>query len=52
MINVGSLKHAREVAARHAREAAIVLAGLDWLPPSQHRDALASLVDYVHGRTR
>jgi geranylgeranyl diphosphate synthase type II len=47
-----SLTHAREVAARHARAAATVLAGLDWLPPSQHRDMLAGLVDYVHGRTR
>jgi geranylgeranyl diphosphate synthase type II len=52
MHRVGSLRHARGVAARHAREAATVLAGLDWLPPSQHRDALASLIDYVHGRTR
>jgi geranylgeranyl diphosphate synthase, type II len=52
MHRVGSLKHAREIAARHAREAAGVLASLDWLPPSRHRDALASLVDYVHGRTR
>jgi geranylgeranyl diphosphate synthase type II len=48
----GSLTHAREVAARHAEDAAIVLAGLDWLAPSQHRDMLAWLVDYVHGRTR
>jgi geranylgeranyl diphosphate synthase type II len=52
MHRVGSLKHARDVAARHAREAASVLASLDWLPPSRHRDVLADLVDYVHGRTR
>lgn len=52
MNRVGSLRHAREIAAHHAREAATVLAGLDWLPPSRHRDALAGLVDYVHGRTR
>jgi len=52
MHRVGSLKHAREVAARHAREAATALAGLDWLPRSRHRDVLADLVDYVHGRTR
>ena len=52
MHRVGSLSHARDVAAGHAREAAIVLAGLDWLPRSRHRDMLASLVDYVHGRTR
>lgn len=52
MQRIGSLKHAREIAARHAQEAAAVLAGLDWLPPSRHRDALAGLVDYVHGRTR
>jgi geranylgeranyl diphosphate synthase type II len=52
MHHVGSLRHARDVAAKHAREAAKELAGLDWLPASQHRDALASLVDYVHGRTR
>jgi geranylgeranyl diphosphate synthase type II len=52
MQRVGSFKHARDVAARHAREAAAILAGLDWLPQSRHRDALTSLVDYVHGRTR
>ena len=52
MHRVGSLKHAREVAAHHARQAAAVLADLDWLPPSRHRDMLAGLVDYVHGRTR
>ena len=52
MHRVGSLKHARDIAARHARDAAAELAGLDWLPPSQHRDALTSLIDYVHGRTR
>jgi geranylgeranyl diphosphate synthase type II len=52
MQGVGSLKHAREVAAGHARQAAAVLARLDWLPPSRHRDVLADLVDYVHGRTR
>lgn len=52
MQRVGSFKHARDVAARHAREAADILACLAWLPPSQHRDALAGLVDYVHGRTR
>lgn len=49
---VGSLQHARDVAAEHARKAAAALAGLDWLPPSRHRDLLAALVDYVHGRTR
>lgn len=52
MHHVGSLRHAREVAAEHAGEAARVLAGLDWLPRSRHRDVLAGLVDYVHGRTR
>jgi geranylgeranyl diphosphate synthase, type II len=52
MQRVGSFKHARDVAARHAREAAAILGGLDWLPQSRHRDVLASLVDYVHGRTR
>jgi geranylgeranyl diphosphate synthase type II len=52
MVSGGSLKHARDVAAGHAREAATVLASLDWLPPSQHRDALVDLVDYVMGRTR
>ena len=45
-------QHARDVAARHAQEAAIALASLDWLPRSRHRDMLASLVDYVHRRTR
>jgi geranylgeranyl diphosphate synthase type II len=49
---VGSLEHARKVAGHHAREAAAVLAGIDWLPASQHRDVLAGLVDYVHGRAR
>jgi geranylgeranyl diphosphate synthase type II len=52
MHRVGSLQHAREVAARHAREAAVQLGGLDWLPGSRHRDMLTSLVYYVHGRTR
>lgn len=52
MHRAGSLKHARNVAAEHAREAAAVLAGLDWFPRSRHRDVLADLVDYVHGRTR
>lgn len=48
----GSIAHARDVATRHAAEAASVLADLDWLPPSRHRDALAALVGYVHGRSR
>jgi geranylgeranyl diphosphate synthase, type II len=52
MHRVGSLEHARKVAAQHAQDAAAVLATLDWLPSSQHRDVLAGLVDYVHGRTR
>ncbi|HWS90948.1 MAG TPA: polyprenyl synthetase family protein, partial [Mycobacterium sp.] len=52
MHRVGSLKHARDVAAGHARKAAAELAGLDWLPRSSHRDMLTDLVDYVHGRTR
>ncbi|MHA3023481.1 polyprenyl synthetase family protein [Mycobacterium sp. BMJ-28] len=52
MQRMGSLTHARNVAATHARQAASVLAGLDWLPASQHRDVLSSLIDYVHGRTR
>jgi geranylgeranyl diphosphate synthase, type II len=52
MHRVGSLEHARDVAAGHAQKAAAVLAGLDWFPRSRHRDVLADLVDYVHGRTR
>jgi geranylgeranyl diphosphate synthase type II len=52
MNHAGSLKHARDVAAGHAQKAAAVLASLDWLPHSRHRDMLADLVDYVHGRTR
>lgn len=52
MHRTGSLKHARNVAAEHAKQAATVLAGLDWFPRSRHRDMLADLVDYVHGRTR
>jgi geranylgeranyl diphosphate synthase type II len=52
MQRVGSLKHARDIASRHARKASAVLLELDWFPPSHHRDALASLVEFVHGRTR
>ncbi|AKK27208.1 polyprenyl synthetase family protein [Mycobacterium sp. EPa45] len=52
MHDVGSLRHARDVAADHAEKAAAVLASLDWFPHSRHRDVLADLVDYVHGRTR
>ena len=52
MQRCGSFDHARQIAARHAREAAAVLGGLDWLPASRHRDVLSALVDYVHGRTR
>ena len=52
MHRVGSIKHARDVAARHAQEAGRVLVSLDWFPRSRHRDVLADLVDYVHGRTR
>jgi geranylgeranyl diphosphate synthase type II len=52
MHRVGSIKHAREVAGQHAQAAEAVLACLDWLPPSRHRDALRDLIDYVHGRTR
>lgn len=52
MHDVGSLRHARDVAAHHAQKAATALARLDWFPQSRHRDVLADLVDYVHGRTR
>jgi geranylgeranyl diphosphate synthase type II len=52
MQRLGSLAHARDVAAGHARAAAAVLDGIDWLPASKHRDMLAALIDYVHGRTR
>lgn len=52
MHRAGSIKHARNVAAEHAQQAADALAGLDWFPQSRHRDMLADLVDYVHGRTR
>jgi geranylgeranyl diphosphate synthase type II len=52
MQRVGSFEHAKQVAAQQARDAAATLAGLDWLPSSRHREALAALVDYVHGRTR
>jgi geranylgeranyl diphosphate synthase type II len=52
MHRVGSIKHAREFANQQASAAAAVLAELDWLPASRHRDTLAALVDYVHGRTR
>lgn len=52
MHHVGSLRHARAVSAHHARAAARALAGIDWLPPSRHRDMLTELVEFVHGRTR
>lgn len=52
MHRLGSLRHARDVAARHAHDAAAVLADIDWMPRNRHRDAIAGLVDYVHGRTR
>jgi geranylgeranyl diphosphate synthase type II len=52
MQRLGSLDHARAVAAGQAGEAASVLAGLDWFPASHHRDVLADLVDYVHERSR
>jgi geranylgeranyl diphosphate synthase type II len=52
MHRVGSTEHAREVARWHARKAALLLAGLDWFPASQHRDVLCTLVDYVHERAR
>jgi geranylgeranyl diphosphate synthase type II len=52
MNRVGSLKHARDIASWHARKASAALAGLEWFPHSRHRDMLADLVDYVHGRTR
>lgn len=52
MHRVGSLKHARDIAAEHARKASAELDNLDWFPPSRHRDMLADLVDYVNGRTR
>jgi len=50
--DVGSLRYARDIAAAHAQKAAAVLTSLDWFPHSRHRDVLADLVDYVHGRTR
>jgi geranylgeranyl diphosphate synthase type II len=52
MQRAGSLEHARKVADRQTDEAGAVLAGLDWLPDSRHRDVLGDLVDYVHERTR
>jgi geranylgeranyl diphosphate synthase, type II len=52
MHDVGSLTHARNIAAGHAEKAGVALADLDWFPPSRHHDMLADLVDYVHGRTR
>jgi geranylgeranyl diphosphate synthase type II len=52
MQRVGSLGHARDVAARHAQAAQSVLSEMDWLPASEHRDMLRSLVDYEHERTR
>jgi geranylgeranyl diphosphate synthase type II len=52
MHRVGSTEHARQIARRHARKAALELAGLDWFPGSRHRDVLCGLVDYVHERAR
>lgn len=52
MHRVGSLKHARDIAAEHAQKASAALDGLDWFAPSRHRDMLAGLVDFVNGRTR
>ncbi|MCP9275471.1 polyprenyl synthetase family protein [Mycolicibacterium arenosum] len=52
MGRVGSLKHARDIAERHARAAAGTLLDMNWFQPSPHRDAISSLVEFVHGRTR
>ncbi|GAA5176452.1 hypothetical protein GCM10023321_84870 [Pseudonocardia eucalypti] len=52
MLRSGSLEHARAVAARQAELAGAVLDELSWFPPSQHRDVLRALVDFVHERTR
>lgn len=52
MQEVGSLDHARDVAARHAQAAESALSQMNWLPDSQHREMLCSLVGYVHERTR
>ena len=52
LIRTGSLDHARAVASEQGDRAAAVLAHLDWLPASLHRDLLIGLVDYVHERTR
>lgn len=48
----GAAEHARAVATRHAAAAGEVLADLDWIPPSQHRDVLDGLVHFVHERLR
>lgn len=52
MQRVGSLSHARGVAARHAQAAESVLSEMNWLPDSRHREMLSSLISYVHERTR
>ncbi|MGH4009211.1 MAG: polyprenyl synthetase family protein [Pseudonocardiaceae bacterium] len=52
LLRGGSLDHARALAKEEADRAATVLATLDWLPASQHRDLLSGLVDYVQERTR
>ncbi|WP_395308114.1 polyprenyl synthetase family protein [Mycobacterium sp. AMU20-3851] len=52
MQRTGSLDHARTVAAEHAQAAEAVLSGMDWLPPSRHRDMLTHLIGFVHERTR
>lgn len=52
MQRMGSLDHARAVAAKHAQAAEAVLSGMDWLPASRHRDMLTHLTDFVHERTR
>jgi geranylgeranyl diphosphate synthase, type II len=52
LIRTGSLDHARVMAGKEADRAAAVLASMDWLQASLHRDLLSGLVDYVHERTR
>ena len=49
----GSIAYAQEVAGRLARKAiAVFERSADWIPPSQHRDFLLSMAEYVITRDK
>jgi geranylgeranyl diphosphate synthase type II len=47
-----SMDTAREAARAFAAQAKAELDGLEWIPPSPHREVLEDLVAYVHERAR